>query len=170
MLDCIVILQPCSRFRNQRNSTYVVQMSLPPSLSPSFPPSFSFSLPFSPSPPSLIPSSLLSPLLLSSCPPPLLVFPTKLSCKAWPLITGATAVKDSLFQPSKARQIQLQKPDLLWCLRKVSASLSGIKAGPALCPGVAGAPPASGTPSPSSTSPPAGTLHPSCRLSALSAA
>lgn len=89
--------------------------------------------------------SLLSPLP-SLC---FTFFLTMLSCEAQTLRTERTPVKGAVFfQPSKAEHMQLQKPALRPQSRKVSTSLSWIKAGPlsALCPGMALPSPA-GTPS-----------------------
>lgn len=101
-----------------------------------------FSLLFFTYSPSL-PSSLPFFLHLSLFPPLSFTFRlSKLSREAQTLITGSTALKGCLFQPSQARQMQLQKAGLIPPLRKVSARTSWIKSGPALCLGMALASPA----------------------------
>ena len=82
---------------------------------------FSLVLYFSPCLPSFLPFFLH----LSLFPPLSFTFHlSKLSCEAQTLITGSTALKGCLFQPSQARQMQFQKPGLIPPLRKVSARTS----------------------------------------------
>lgn len=79
--------------------------------------------------------SLLPPFIVSSLSLPFLSFTfflTKPSYETQTLfITGSTTVKGCLFQPGKAGQMHFQKPGLLLPLRKVSTSMSWVKAGPA---------------------------------------
>lgn len=90
---CIVVLQLWPRFTNHLDCTNGCAflscslLILPPSL-------LSFLSSFI--------SPLSSPLFFTFC-------LSKLSCEAQTLITGSTALKGCLFQPSQARQMQLRR-------------------------------------------------------------